>query len=395
MKNQKISVAMYCPHYLPAYGGAELATFNLAKELIRLCDVKLYTFNWIQNLDANKNYKLNFSSGFPEQELLNGVPVYRYPVANLPIFKIFSVKMMRDIKFCDVDIIHFQSTTRLFNGLLLQKTAGDKVKVLTTHGFQESLEIIRRNRLNFLIDTFFIYSLKNMDHIIALSKTDLTCLLQLGVKKNRITLIPNGVDVTKFESRREFVKKNEKMKILCVARFDKNKNYESLVCALGKLKDYVEFEAYFIGEATDYNYLRKILRLIKKNGLEKIINIALSLDDPAVVDCYLSCDLFVLPSNVETFGIVILEAMYAGLPIVVTPVGCVPDIVKDGVNGFIVPKNDPEKLYEACLKMLKNEKMRKSMGTMNKEIAKDYTWNNIASSTHNLYQQLMENHMQR
>ena len=213
---------MYCPHFLPAYGGAELATFNLAKELIRLCDVKLYTFNWVQNLDANKNYKLNFSCGSLERELVNGVPIHRYPVTNLPIVKTFSTKLMTDIKFCDSDIVHFQGTIRLFDRLLLQRATKDKITVLTTHGFQESLEIIRRSRLNVLIDAFFIYSLKNLDHIIALSKTDVNLLLYLGVDKNKITLIPNGIDVTKFESRRKFVKRNEKMKILCVARFDKN-----------------------------------------------------------------------------------------------------------------------------------------------------------------------------
>jgi glycosyltransferase involved in cell wall biosynthesis len=395
MKDQKISVAMYCPHFLPAYGGAELATFNIAKELRRLCDVKLYTLNWTQDLDANRNYKLNFSCGFPQQEIVSGVPIYRYSVTNLPVVEKFSVKLMKDMKFCGADIIHFQGTIRLFSRLLLQEAVKDKIKILTTHGFQESVEIIRRSRLSVSISSLFVYSLKNLDHIIALSSTDVNSLVRLGVNRNNITLIPNGIDVTKFENRRKFVKRNGKMKILCVARFDKDKNYESLVYALSKLKDDVEFEAYFIGPVTDYKYFKQIVSLIEKNGLEQFVNFGLSLDDPAVVDCYLSCDLFVLPSNVETFGLVILEAMYAGLPIIVTPVGCVPDIVKNGVNGFVIPKNDPVRLYERCLQLLKNENMRKNMGTINKEVARNYTWSNIASSTYDLYQQLIEKDSQR
>jgi glycosyltransferase involved in cell wall biosynthesis len=395
MSDQEINVTMYCPFFLPAYGGAELATINLARELRMLCDVKLYTFNWTQNLDTNKNYKLNFSCRFPKQEMVNGVPVNRYSVTNLPIVKNFSVKLMKDMKFSDIDIIHFQGTTRLFSRLLLQKAVKDKIKILTTHGFQESVEITRRSKLSFLINPFFIDSLKKLDHIIALSKTDVNFLLSLGIDENKITLIPNGIDVAKFEKRRRFVNRNEKMKILCVARFDKNKNYESLIHALSRLKNDLEFEAYFIGAVTDYKYFDEIMRLVKKNELEKFINIGLSLDDPALVDCYLSCDLFVLPSNVETFALVILEAMYAGLPIIATPVGCVPYIIKNGVNGFIIPKNDPAKLYKTCLKLLKNEKMRKEMGNMNKEVARNYTWSKIASSTYNLYQQLMEKRQQR
>ncbi|NVM31834.1 MAG: glycosyltransferase family 4 protein [Candidatus Helarchaeota archaeon] len=395
MDDQKISVAMFCPYFLPAYGGAELATFNLARELRMLCDVKLYTFNWTQNLDLNKNYELNFSCGFPEQEIVNGVPIYRYSVANLPIVKNFSVKLIKDLKFSDIDIIHFQGATRLFSRLLLQKAVKNKIKILTTHGFQESVEIARRSKLSALINPFFLHSLKTLDHIIALSNADVNSLLYLGINKNKITLIPNGIDVTKFKNRRKFVKRNEKMKILCVARFDKNKNYESLVYALSKLKDDLEFEAYFIGAVTDYKYFKKIMRLIKKNGLEKFVNIDLSLDDPAVVDCYLSCDLFVLPSNMETFPLVILEAMYAGLPIIATHVGCIPDIVKNEVNGFVIPTNDPVKLYKKCLQLLKNEKMRKDMGTINKEMARNYTWSRMALSTYNLYQQLMEEHLRK
>ncbi len=395
MSDQKIRVAMYCPYFLPAYGGAELATLNLAKELKMLCDVKLYTFNWTPNLDANKNYKLNFSCGFPKQEIVNGVPIYRYSVTNLPFVKNFSVKLIKDLRFCDIDILHFQGLSRLFSGWLLQKSVKKKIKILTTHGLQEAAEITRRSKLSALINPFFIDSLKNLDHIIALSKTDVMLLVFLGINRNKITLIPNGIDVKKFEKRRKFVERNGKMKILCVARFDKNKNYESLVYALSKLKKDLEFEAYFVGAVTDAKYFKKIMSLIKNNGLEKIVKIGLSLDDPALVDCYFSCDLFVLPSRVETFALVILEAMYAGLPIIATPVGCVPDIVKDEVNGFVVPKNDPIELYKACLKLLKNEKMRNDMGNINKEVARNYTWSKIASSTYNLYQQLMEKHQQR
>jgi len=391
---QKITVAMHCPFFLPAHGGAELATLNLAKELRKLCDVKLYTFNWAQNLDTN-NYKLNFSCGFPKQEIVNGVPVYRYSVANLPIVKNFSFKLIKDLKSCDVDIIHFQGASRLFSRLLLQQTAKKKITILTTHGLQESAEIVSRSQLSMLISPFFIDSFRNLDHIIALSKTDVKLLVHLGINKNKITLIPNGIDVKKFEKRRKFVERNGKMKILCVARFDKNKNYESLVYALSKLKNDLDFEAYFIGAVTDAKYFEKITSLIKKKGLEKFVKICSSLDDPALVDCYLSCDLFVLPSIMETLPLVILEAMYAGLPIIATSVGGIPDIVKNEVNGFLVAKNDSPQLYKACLKLLKNEKIRKDMGNANKEIARNYTWNRMALSTYNLYQQLMEEHLRK
>jgi glycosyltransferase involved in cell wall biosynthesis len=84
--------------------------------------------------------------------------------------------------------------------------------------------------------------------------------------------------------------------------------------------------------------------------------------------------------------------MYAGLPIIATHVGAIPEIVKNEVNGFLIPQNDPASLYRRCLQLLKNEKMRNNMGTINKEIVRNYTWSKIASSTYNLYQQVMEKH---
>lgn len=393
MNNEKIKVGMYTPFFFPVLGGTENATYNLARELGAFCDVKVCTFNWISTSDENKKYRLNLSCGLPQREIIGGVCVYRYPIINLPVVKNFSAELIKDIGFSDIDILHFQGVHRLLSRWLLQKAVRKKIKILTTHALQESIEIVRQSRCSFLINNFFIDSLKSMDHIIALSESDLRLLIHLGLPKNKITVIPNGIDPKKFDVRKHFIERNEKIKILCVARFDKNKNYESLIYALSKLKkDGLNFEAYFIGAVSDNEYFKKIIEIIKKRGLEKFIKIGVSLDDPALIDCYLSCDLFVLPSSMETFPLVILEAMYAGLPIVATCVGGIPDIMKNGVNGFLVPPNDPQQLYKRCLQLLKDNKLRNEMGTINKKIAENYTWSKITSSTYNLYQQLMEKH---
>ena len=382
---------MYVPSFLPLRGGTELATYHLAKELLRSCSIRIYTFNWIPAMDKKEGYGFKLSSELPEKETVEGVRVYRYPIVNLPIVKDFSVKLIKDLSYSDTDIVHFQGAHRLLSRFLLQKAAYSKIKVLTTHALHEAIAILRQGN-NFLFNPFFVKSLKNMDHIIGLSRMDRKVLLNLGIPKNKITVIPNGIDPKKFQKRRQFVEKNDKIKILCVARFAKNKNYESLIYALSKLKNRLDVEAYFIGDFDSYEYFRKIVSLVKTEKLEKIVKIGLSVDDAAVTDCYLSCDLFVLPSIMETFPLVILEAMYAGLPIVATRVGGVPEAVEDGVNGFLVSPNDPEQLYRRCLQLLKDKSMRNEMSIRNSEAAQNYTWNKIALSTYNLYQQLIEEH---
>jgi len=391
LKNQKIKVSMYTPLFLPYYGGTEMATYYLAKELMSYCDVKVHTFDWVPPLDESKNYGFNLSSKLPKKEIVEGVCVVRYPFTNLPIVKNFSVEMIKDLSFSNSDIVHFQGFHRLLSRWLLQKAVKKKIKILTTHAIHESVEILSQNT-KFWVKPFFVDSTRTMDHIIALSKFDLKLLLNLGIPRDRITIIPNGIDPKKFEKRRNFVERNGKLKILCVARFAQNKNYESLIYVLSKLKDHLDVEAYFVGNPDDYKYFKKIVYLVKKNGLEKVVKIAVSLDDPALIDCYLSCDLFVLPSRMETFPLVILEAMYAGLPVVATDVGGIPEIIEHEVNGFIVPSNSPEELHRKCLLLLQNKNLRDRIGTANRETAEKYTWSKMARSTFNLYHRLLEKH---
>jgi glycosyltransferase involved in cell wall biosynthesis len=380
---------MYYPYYLPEYGGAELATLNLTREISRLCDVKVYTFNYKDSKHENAKYGLNVSDEYPEYEDVDNIKIYRFPITYLPIIKNFSLRLIFALKTVNADIIHFQGAPRLFGRLLIQFLLRGKKTVLTTHGFIESLKILDNSKFSFLPQFFFKKSLTKMDHIIALSTVDVKFLRNLGVEKEKIALIPNGIDIQKFQKRKEFVERSEKKKILCVARFSENKNYEALVNALFKLRQDMDFEAYFIGAVTDKKYYDKILRLIKTLDLEENIRIEISLEDEYLVDCYLSCDLFVLPSKMETFPLVILEAMYAGLPVISTPVGGIPNIIKNDVNGFLVNPNDHEMLYKKCLQVLKDENLMRKMGETNMEASKDYTWKNSADLTYKLYMKIL------
>ncbi len=389
----EIKVGMFVPTFLPAFGGTEYATYYLAKELTKLCNLGVYTNNFVPTSDIDGGFGLRLSSGLVVEEVMNGVRVYRYPFTCLPVTKTFSLELMKDVIWSDLDIVHFQGIHRFFSRFLLQKFVRKKVKVITTHALQESLEILDNSKLGSFIREYFIKSLRDMDHIIALSSVDLRSLTGLGISRDKITVISNGIDPDKFRNRRDFVEKNGKFKILCVARFAENKNYELLVETLSRLRNHVDVDAYFVGGVADNEYFMRIRRMIKEKGLEESVRVCLGLDDPALIDCYLSCDLFVLPSRNETLPLTIIEAMYAGLPMVSTSVGGVPDIVRDGVNGLLVSRDDPERFYESCLSLLTNEKLREKMSVVNKETAKGYFWSKIARSTYNLYRRLVDEHV--
>jgi len=105
---------------------------------------------------------------------------------------------------------------------------------------------------------------------------------------------------------------------------------------------------------------------------------------------YKSADVLVLPSLYEVFGIVNLEAMACNVPIVASKIGGIPDVVKDGENGLLVPPRDSEALADAIIYLLKNKDIRERMGENGRKLVEEkYTWKKVAEETDKLYLSLM------
>ena len=85
-----------------------------------------------------------------------------------------------------------------------------------------------------------------------------------------------------------------------------------------------------------------------------------------------------------------LEAMACGTLVLATPVGGIPDVVKDGENGLLVPPRDSEALANAIIYLLENEDVREKMGKNGRKKVKDYSWERIAEETEKVYSSLMK-----
>jgi glycosyltransferase involved in cell wall biosynthesis len=105
---------------------------------------------------------------------------------------------------------------------------------------------------------------------------------------------------------------------------------------------------------------------------------------------YAKADLLVLPSRMESFGLVLVEAMACGLPVVATRVGGIPEVVEDGVTGLLVPPNDPEALAEGINSLLEDPDRMKAMGARGRERAKEhFTWDTVAKRLVSLYTEVL------
>ena len=183
-----------------------------------------------------------------------------------------------------------------------------------------------------------------------------------GLKNHHYELLPNVVDTLLFKP---IPHHNKIPKIVHVSCFeDQSKNISGLLEALKILKDKgVPYQAVLIGEGMDLETMKQ-----KSVNLELTACVRFTglLQGQALVDELATGDFFVLPSHYETGGIVLLEAMACGLPVVATRVGALPEIVNEE-NGVLVPDHDPKALADAMdqcchtFNSYKSEELRKAV----------------------------------
>lgn len=104
---------------------------------------------------------------------------------------------------------------------------------------------------------------------------------------------------------------------------------------------------------------------------------------------YASADVVVMPSLYESFGMVALEAMACGTPVVASDVGGLSFLVRDGETGFLVPENDPAALAACLGNLLRDPKLRARLGARGVEVAKHYAWARIADQIEALYESMV------
>jgi glycosyltransferase involved in cell wall biosynthesis len=211
-------------------------------------------------------------------------------------------------------------------------------------------------------------------------------LLELGISKNKIVCMPNGVDTNLFAPQGQ----KEDNLLLFVGRLDGNKGLHVLVKSLRHLEKSVCLA--IIGPASwDRKYYLDMLESIKKEnqkGKHEIIYLG-AMDQADIIKWYQKASLFVLPSFGEGFPVTTLEALSCETPVIATPVGGIPEIVKDYENGILIPRNDPVALARAIQYLLENKEVRTKFGREGrKRIIKHYSLEASVEKLCRIYKQL-------
>ncbi len=173
--------------------------------------------------------------------------------------------------------------------------------------------------------------------------------------KSKIEILHNGVSIPSIS--KQSIKKKI---ILSVGSLTPKKSHRVLIEAFSFLaNDFSDYSLNIIGTGVLENDLKL---LVENKNLRDRVNFLGNISHDNMGSYYERSEIFVLSSNQEGCPNVLLEAMSYGLPSVATSVGAIPEIITDGVSGFIVPKNSPQLLSEAISKLIVSEELRNRMG---------------------------------
>jgi phosphatidyl-myo-inositol dimannoside synthase len=150
------------------------------------------------------------------------------------------------------------------------------------------------------------------------------------------------------------------------------KGVDTTIRALARLQaGFPDLHYLIVGDGDDRPRLERLARDLGVSSQVHFIG-RLAASDPALLSCYANCDLFVLPSKGEGFGIVFLEAMAFGKPVIGGCHGGTPDVIEDGVSGFLVKHGDEQRLAQIIERLLRDASLREIIGTRARSRVKNY-----------------------
>lgn len=203
--------------------------------------------------------------------------------------------------------------------------------------------------------------------------------LELG---DRATVVPNGVRLADFAGVDPFA--HPRPYLLAIGRHVHEKGFDVLVEAVSRL-DGTPAAGLDLLVAGDGPERAALERAVAQRGLAGRVRFVGRADRPTAAALFRGATAFVLPSRHEPFGIVNLEAMAAGRPVVATAVGGVPEVVADGVTGVLVPPEDPEALAGALARVAADPAAAAAMGAAGAARARAFDWADVTDRYNEVY----------
>lgn len=236
---------------------------------------------------------------------------------------------------------------------------------------------------------------RSADGIIATCSDEVFELKAMGIATGKISIAPCGVDLDFFGADGPADARKRRHRILSVGRLVPRKGVDLVIRALPYLREagFDDVELLIVGGGGDPSALdadpevRRLLDLAADLGVAGHVRLEGQVPRAAMPGIFRSADAVVCAPWYEPFGIVPLEAMACGVPVVAAAVGGLQDTVVDHGTGLHVPPRDPEAIASALALLLGNKALRTRLGSAGAERARTrYSWDRVAAETEKAYQ---------
>jgi glycosyltransferase involved in cell wall biosynthesis len=242
------------------------------------------------------------------------------------------------------------------------------------------------------LSLYEFFAAKSADLVFSLSEFSKRNISQAYlIPLSRIKVIYGGVDET-FLLNRGNKKERGIFSLLFCGRLAgrKKQNQKGLDILLKAMPHILKEHDVVLNIIGDGPLLEYYKRLSKELAIDKHVRFLGFIEYSKMPEYYSASDLFVFPSRRESFGLVLAEAMASGLPVVSTNVTAIPEVIKDGETGILVPPNDPEKFAKAVNSLLNDPQRMREMGIKGRERVKEYfTWDKVAERAIRYFEEIL------
>lgn len=355
------------------YGGVMRHTYNLANHIALLNDIELHIITL-----GTKN----------EQFKKNNIHLHVIKKFDFRYFRPLDIiKLKRVIPKINPDIVHVQASS-FPNSLIAAFNKHGYATLLTIHGLVKN-EFKFEKGINYIMGRFVYaqlekYAISKISNMIVDTYYDKESVSTINPTAN-IYIIPCGVESEYFK-----VMADEKPNhLLFVGLVSPRKGLIDLLKAMKIIVEKIpDVKLDIVGGIVSKEYFDMLNNYVKTNKLEENINFTGYLSEQELKRKYSEATLFVFPSYEESQGIVLLEAMACGKPVVASNIGGIPFVVENEKTGLLFECGDVEELSEKINVLLIDEELRKKMGEAGREKAKGYSWAKIAEQTVAVYKNI-------
>jgi len=341
----KIGIVCY-----PTFGGSGVVATELGKALAKVG-------HEIHFISYQQPARLDF---FSENLFYHEVLVSKYPLFDFPPYETALTSRLVDVvRSAKLDILHVHYAIPHASAAVLAKQIlaeeGIEIPVITTlHG--TDITLVGKDATYTPVVT---YSINHSDFVTTVSDSLKRDTLEHFKITNNIEVIPNFIDFSRFrKSKKDHFKKaiapNDEAIVAHTSNFRKVKRIEDVVFTFDKILKTIPAKLLLIGDGPERHGIEQLTRelgvtehvrfLGKQEAIEEILSV---------------CDLFIMPSESESFGLAALEAMACEVPVISSNTGGIPELNIHGVTGFLSNVGDVEDMAANSLKLLQDKSMLK------------------------------------